>query len=168
MHFAPVLICTRNLAQRIFGGTEKDHKKGTTRLAAKAVNFGIPMGMTNIGLCIELRKNGVDVNEDDAQRWLNETMSLYADVPEVPAEQNCRSSALRVCHGPIRGRRRYIGGIRSWDDAVRSEAERFAFSTPIQAGAQEIMKIADRTGARCTKFERRRRWLTTTRTPPHD
>lgn len=130
------------LAQRIFGGEEKDHKKGTTRLAAKAVNFGIPMGMTNVGLCIELRKNGVDVNEDDAQRWLTETMLLYGSVPVY--QQSKIAQARRYGYvTDLRGRRRYIGGIRSWDDAIRSEAERFAFSTPIQAGAQSIMKRAE-------------------------
>lgn len=130
------------LAQRIFGGEEKDHKKGTTRLAAKAINFGIPMGMTNIGLCLELRKNGVDVNEDDAQRWLDETMALYEDVPRY--QQGKIAEAKRYGFvTDIRGRRRYIGGIRSFDEATRSEAERFAFSTPIQAGAQEIMKEAE-------------------------
>ena len=41
------------------------------------------------------------------------------------------------------GRIRYIGGIRSWDERLRSEAERFAFSTPIQGTAQKIMKEAE-------------------------
>lgn len=130
------------LAQRIFGGEEKDHKKGTTRLAAKAVNFGIPMGMTCVGLCLELRKNGVDVDEDDAQRWLDETMALYTEVPRY--QQGKIAEAKRYGFvTDIRGRRRYIGSIRSFDNATRSEAERFAFSTPIQAGAQEIMKTAE-------------------------
>ena len=100
------------------------------------------MGMTNIGLCIELKKNGVDVSEDDAQRWLDETMKLYAGIPDY--QQYKIAEAKRngfVCD--IVGRRRYIGGIRSFDRAARSEAERFAFSTPIQAGAQEIMKVAE-------------------------
>jgi DNA polymerase I-like protein with 3'-5' exonuclease and polymerase domains len=130
------------LAQRIFGVAPKDQDESRHRLPAKAVNFGIPMGMTCVGLCLELRKNGVDVSEDDAQRWLNETMTLYKEVPVY--QQGKIAEAKRfgfVCD--IRGRRRYVGGIRSYDDATRSEAERFAFSTPIQAGAQEIMKEAE-------------------------
>lgn len=130
------------LAQRIFGVAPKDQDKSKHRLPAKAVNFGIPMGMTNIGLCLELRKNGVDVDEDDAQRWLDETMALYAEVPRY--QQSKIAEAKRYGFvTDLRGRRRYIGGIRSWDDAIRSEAERFAFSTPIQAGAQSIMKRAE-------------------------
>lgn len=130
------------LAQRIFGVAPKDQDESKHRLPAKAVNFGIPMGMTNIGLCLELRKNGVDIGEDDAQRWLTDTMSLYK---EVPAYQQAKIAQARRFGfvTDIRGRRRYIGGIRSYDRALRSEAERFAFSTPIQAGAQEVMKEAE-------------------------
>jgi uracil-DNA glycosylase family 4 len=130
------------LAQRIFGVSPKDQDESKHRLPAKAVNFGIPMGMTEVGLCLELRKNGVDVDEADAKRWLGDTMSLYKRVPEY--QQGKIAEARRYGHvSDIRGRRRYIGGIHAFDDAVRSEAERFAFSTPIQAGAQEIMKEAE-------------------------
>lgn len=131
------------LAVRIFGGTETDHKKGTGRLAAKAINFGIPMGMQAQGLTLQLKKNGlVDIDEDDAQRWLDETAALYTGV--VAYKQACIAEARR--HGFIRclsGRVRYIGGIRSWDKAVKAEAERFSFSTKIQEGAQMIMKKAE-------------------------
>jgi DNA polymerase I-like protein with 3'-5' exonuclease and polymerase domains len=130
------------LAQRIFGVAPKDQDGSKHRLPAKAVNFGIPMGMTNIGLCLELRKNGIDVDEDDAQRWLNETMQLYKEVPTY--QQGKIAEARRYGFvTDIRGRRRYIGGIRSFDRTIQSEAERFAFATPIQAGAQEIMKEAE-------------------------
>jgi DNA polymerase-1 len=131
------------LAVRIFGGKEADHKKGTGRLAAKAINFGIPMGMMAQGLCLQLRKNGlIDVDEDDAQRWLDETAALYKGVQRYKSERIAEARR----HGYVRclsGRVRYIGGIRSWDKAVKAEAERFAFSTPIQEGAQWIMKQAE-------------------------
>ena len=130
------------LAQRIFGGVEADHKKGITRLAAKAINFGLPMGMTNIGLCVELKKNGVDVNEDDAQRWLDETMALYAYVPLYQQEKIAEGRRLGFVTD-ICGRRFYVGGIRSSHKATRAEAERQAGALPIQAGAQEVMKVAE-------------------------
>ncbi len=130
------------LAERIFGVKAKDQDKSKHRLPAKAVNFGIPMGMTNIGLCLELRKNGIDIDEEDAQRWLDETLTLYSQVPIY--QQGKIAEARRygfVCD--LRGRRRYIGGIASPDEGVRAEAERFSFATPIQAGAQSIMKRAE-------------------------
>lgn len=127
------------LAERIFGVPPNLQDKSKHRLPAKAVNFGLPMGMTCKGLTVELRKNGVDIDEDDAQRWIDETMALYSGVPAY--QRACIAEAKR--NGYIRclsGRIRYIGGIKSWDEATRSEAERFSFSTKIQEGAQWIMK----------------------------
>ena len=130
------------LAQRIFGVAPDDQDDSKHRFPAKAINFGLSMGMTNIGLTIELKKNGLDVSEDDAQRWIDGTMSLYAEVPNY--QQYKIAEAKRQGYvTDLVGRRRYIGGIRSFDRAARAEAERFAFSTPIQAGAQEIMKVAE-------------------------
>ena len=147
------------LAQRIFGGSEYDHKKGPTRLAAKAINFGIPMGMTYKGLSVELRKNGVDADEDDAQRWLDETMALYA---RVPLYQD-RMAAEAHRHGCVRclsGRVRYIGGIRSAQRSVHEEARRFAFSTPIQEGATWIAKMAQaRIWTLLENYRKQGRWV---------
>jgi DNA polymerase-1 len=132
------------LAQRIFGGPiEQYMHKCAGRLAAKAINFGIPMGMTNRGLSVELRKNGVEADEDTAQRWLDETLALYTGVAafmEHRKEEARRNGFVRCMSGRIR----YIGGIRSKDDRVREEAERFAFSTPIQESATFIMKQAEK------------------------
>ena len=132
------------LAERIFGVKPKDQDKSKHRLPAKAVNFGIPMGLTSKGLSVELRKNGVDADEDTAQRWLDETLALYTGVACYMEDR--KEEARR--HGFVRclsGRIRYIGGIRSRDDRVREEAERFAFSTPIQESAAFIMKQAEAT-----------------------
>jgi DNA polymerase I-like protein with 3'-5' exonuclease and polymerase domains len=43
----------------------------------------------------------------------------------------------------LSGRIRYIGGIRSKEARIREEAKRFAFSTPIQEGAQFLVKTAE-------------------------
>lgn len=115
--------------------------KGVPVIVGQSVNFGIPMGMTCVGLCLELRKGGMNVDEDDAQRWIDETEAMFAEVPVY--KQRMIAEAER--NGFVRclsGRIRYVGGIRSKDDRVRSEAERFAFSTPIQEGAQWIAKHA--------------------------
>lgn len=131
------------LAQRIFGVAPKDQDKSKHRLPAKAVNFGLAMGMTYKGLAVELRKSGMNISEDDAQRWIDETMGLYKGMPiyqdRMIAEAR-RQGYIRCLSGRIR----YIGGIRSVHEHVRSEAERFAFSTPVQEGAQWIMKQAEK------------------------
>ena len=131
-------------AERIFGVKPKDQDKSKHRLPAKAINFGIPMGMTCHGLSVELRKNGVGADEETAQRWLDETLGLYQGVAaymEQRKDEARRNGFVRCLSGRIR----YIGGIRSRDDRIREEAERFAFSTPIQESATWIMKQAEAT-----------------------
>ncbi len=137
------------LAQRIFGGNVKDYSKPFRdkeaergRLAAKAINFGIPMGMTPVGLSVQLRKNGVEADEDTASRWLQDTLSLYSGVVDYmeAKEREARQNGFVRC---LSGRIRYIGGIRSKKERIREEARRFAFSTPIQESAQFAMKWAE-------------------------
>ncbi len=129
-------------AERIFGVRPALQDKHRHRLPAKAINFGIPMGMTCRGLSVELRKNGVDADEDTAQRWLDETLGLYSGVQRYMDERiaEVRRNGYVRC---LSGRIRYIGGIRSRDERVREEAGRFAFSTPIQESATYIMKQAE-------------------------
>jgi len=131
------------LAQRIFGGNVEQYMhKCAGRLAAKAINFGIPMGMQCKGLSVELRKNGVEADEETAQQWLDETLGLYTGVKRYMDERiaEARRSGFVRC---LSGRIRYIGGIRSHNERIRAEAERFAFSTPIQESATFIMKQAE-------------------------
>lgn len=102
------------------------------------------MGMSNRGLSVELRKNGVEADETTAQQWLDETMALYKGVAAYMDHQKAeaRRNGFIRC---LSGRVRYIGGIRSRDERTREEAERFSFSTPIQEGASMLMKKAEAT-----------------------
>lgn len=127
------------LAQRIFGVPPHLQDKSKHRLPAKAINFGIPMGMTEKGLTVELRKNGLMVSESEAKAWLDETLDTYRGVrtyQQAKIAEARRNGYIRCLSGRIR----YIGGIKSPHPEIREEAERFAFSTPIQEGAQLVMK----------------------------
>lgn len=126
------------MAERVLGKKPKDQTSGD-RTAAKAINFGYWMGQTAIGLTLELRKGGLQVNEDDAQRWIDEADALYTGAVRYKAHcvEEARKNGYIRC---LSGRIRYIGGIRSRDERVRAEAERFAFSTPVQEGAQFLAK----------------------------
>ena len=130
------------LAHMVFGIPPSRQDDSKHRLPAKTHNFGLAMGMTCHGLMIELRKNGVDVDEEGAQEWIDASNKLYKKVPHYKAEKiaEARRNGLVRC---LSGRIRYIGGIRSRDERLRAEAERFAFSTPIQEGAQRSMKEAE-------------------------
>jgi uracil-DNA glycosylase family 4 len=130
------------LAHMVFGIQPSNQDDSKHRLPAKTHNFGLAMGITCHGLMIELRKNGVEVDEDGAQEWIDASNKLYKKVPHYKAEKiaEARRNGFVRC---LSGRIRYIGGIRSRDERLRAEAERFAFSTPIQEGAQRSMKEAE-------------------------
>jgi len=130
------------LAHMVFGLQPSQQDEHKHRYPSKTHNFMIAMGGTCHGLMIQLRKNGVEVDESGAQEWIDASNTLYARVPMYKAEKIAEAKR----NGFVRdlgGRVRYIGGIRNKDDRVRSEAERFSFSTPIQASAQWIMKQAE-------------------------
>lgn len=112
---------------------------GIPLICGQSINFGYWMGQTAKGLQVELRKNGIESSESDAQLWLDEADALYVG---AIAYKTAKIAEVEK-YGYTRcmdGRIRYIGGIWSKDERVREEAERFAFSTPIQAGAQTVMK----------------------------
>lgn len=130
------------LAHRVFGLMPSQQDKSQHRLPAKSCNFGLAMGMQAQGLCLQLRKNGLLVDEDDAQEWIDGTNVLYKEVPRYKERMiaEARRTGMVRCRS---GRIRYIGGMHSWDRAVKAEAERFSFSTPIQEYAQYIMKSTE-------------------------
>ena len=127
------------LAERIFGVPPIQQDKHKHRYPVKEVNFGLPNGMGAHGLTLALRAKGVMLDEDDAQRWIDETMALYEGVAayQTRLKEEARRTGTVRCES---GRIRYIGGIHSTDDRIREEAERLAFSMPIGEGAQWIMK----------------------------
>lgn len=132
------------------------HVTKAQRFAAKAVNFGILMGITEFGLLDQLHKNGqlhwriaaepgrVDppgtlYTADLLAQW----RSTYAVAWEYI--QSKHREARR--YGFVRdyfGRIRWLEGIHSTDDYIRAEAERMAQSTPTQSGAQGVIKRAMR------------------------
>lgn len=130
------------LAQRIFGVPKKDQTSGQ-RTSAKAINFGFWMGQTEYGLCAELNKNGVSVSVDDAKIWLDEANRTYQGAQAYKDAMVAQAEHNGYIRCPLSGRIRYIGGIRSNDEYVRAEAERFSYSTPIQETAQYLMKRAE-------------------------
>jgi len=114
----------------------KDHE----RFAAKAVNFGILMGMTSVGLTAQFHKNGQrQWTEDDCDRLLKEYFKLYSGVKAYVSGKHAEARRF----GYVRdmwGRVRYLAGVHSPDRQIREEALRQAQATPIQSGAQGIIK----------------------------
>jgi uracil-DNA glycosylase family 4 len=126
-------------ASRIFG-IPIDRVKGEQRFAAKAVNFGILMGMTRVGLRSQFHKNGQrQWTEEDCQKLLDEYFRIYTGVAAYVSGKHAEARR----YGYVRdmwGRIRYLAGVHSPDARIREEALRQAQATPIQSGAQGIIK----------------------------
>ncbi len=118
----------------------KTGEGGDQRFAAKAVNFGILMGITAYGLLDQFHKNGqLHYTLDDCEALLREWFKLY---PAAKTYIEAKHAEARR-YGYVRdmwGRVRWLEGIHSFDDYIRQEAERQAQATPTQSGAQGIMK----------------------------
>lgn len=120
------------------------HKSQVSKLqrdAAKRTGFGVITGIQAPGLVDQMRLQGVIIPEEEATKWIKD----YLDsCPRVRDYMNaCANEAWKF--GYVRdwaGRLRYLPGIHSPYKHVRAEASRQSHSHKIQAGAQEIMKIA--------------------------
>lgn len=110
------------------------------RFGQKAVNFGVLMGITEHGLLDQYHKAGLThYTLEDMVRYLAEWFASYPNAK--PWIESKHAEARR--YGFVRdmwGRLRYIPGVRALDPYVRSAAERDAQSTPIQSGAQGLVK----------------------------
>jgi uracil-DNA glycosylase family 4 len=110
------------------------------RFAAKAVNFGILMGITEYGLLDQFHKNG-------QLQW---TLDMCAEL--LREWSRARKEAARYImgkhaearkYGYVRdwaGRVRWLEGVHSVDPYIQAEALRQAQATPTQSGAQAVMK----------------------------
>jgi DNA polymerase-1 len=112
------------------------------RFGAKAINFGILMGITGVGLMEQFHKHGLytmtaEACNDLISQWYRTYRGCLTYV------EHKRAEARR--YGYVTdgwGLRRTIPGIWAVDKKTRARAERQAQATPIQAGAQGLMKRA--------------------------
>lgn len=111
------------------------------RYSQKKVNFAIPMGTTQFGLCESYHQDGF-VDKTPPQ-CLEELEAWYADYSGATAYISSKHAEARR-HGFVRtwtGRLRYLEGVRSMDKYAVAEALRQAQATPIQGGARDIVKM---------------------------
>jgi uracil-DNA glycosylase family 4 len=112
------------------------------RFTAKAVNFGILMGMTPFGLLDQLHKEGLlETTLLDTEQRLQQWHATYPQGSRYIDRKHAEARQF----GFVRdrwGRMRWLEGIHSPDKYIAAEAERMAQSTPTQSGAQGIIKRA--------------------------
>lgn len=145
---------------RIFGGKPDDYKssKNPKRVAAKAVNFSIPMGTTEFGLAEQMRKNKYPFPElaghtyptrkkrlaaeaEVCRAWIDEIIKFWA-IDGYISEQH----AMARSHGYVQcrwGRKRFLPSVLSPNERIREAAKREAQAFGPQAGARGFMKTIE-------------------------
>ncbi len=147
-------------ASMIFGKPIDQIDKKVERFAAKAVNFGILMGITAWGLLDQFLKNGstrgserrynkiTEQWEDRVIPWDLDACQALLDkwhlaYPQASAYITAKheEAARRGYVRSLLGRCHFIEDIDSEIEYFREEAKRQAQARPIQGGAQEIVRI---------------------------
>ncbi len=106
------------------------------RSKAKAVNYGIPYGLSATGLSQQLRCSMKEARELMAQHRVS-----FPGVHRFLSEQVEEARA----HGyaaTLWGRRRYLPDLNARNRMVRSAAERVAVNMPIQGTQADMIKLA--------------------------
>jgi DNA polymerase-1 len=125
----------RATAAQVFG-IAPDAVTPTIRNRAKAINFGIPYGLSGFGLAQQL-----GIEKSEAQAYIDAYFAKYSGVHrwlEATKEQARRDQ--KVC--TLFGRVRPIPDISSKNFNARGFAERTAVNTPLQGTAADLIKLA--------------------------
>lgn len=117
-------------------GVELKFVTNKQRSAAKEVNFGMVYGITAHGLAAK-----IGGSEAQSAALMQKFLNRYPGVKKFQQEAIRLARARGYAETPT-GRRRRILYIRSGNDARRSQAERQAVNTPIQAFSADIIKRA--------------------------
>jgi len=125
----------RATASRILG-KPFDEISSEERGLGKTVNFAILFGQTPYGLSRLLK-----ISSEIAKKYIDEYFDTYKGVAEYI--EKAKESALKYGYvQSMLGRTRYISGLSSRNQNIRSAAIREAVNMPIQGGEADIMKLA--------------------------
>ena len=109
------------------------------RFAAKAVNFGILMGISEHGLVEQFHRQGQLWTIEQCRDLLTDWHRAYPQASRYIAAKHAEARRYGYVTD-LFGRRRYLEGVHSTDALIQAEALRQAQATPIQSGAQGIEK----------------------------
>lgn len=142
-------------ASKVFGIPPGVKEAPAQRVAAKAVNFGIPMGLTEVGLAEQMRRHhypfpelkGQTFTNTDAHRkaqaevcrsWIK---AVIADWGIAGYIDDCHAEARRFGYIRSRGGRiRFLPSVLSPNKQIRQAAQRDAQAYGPQAGCRFYMK----------------------------
>ena len=106
------------------------------RRNAKAVNFGIVYGITNVGLA-----QNTGLSRSEAQEYIRKYFEIYPAVKEY-MDQNVQFAKKFVYVQTIFNRRRKIPELKADNHQARMFGERAAKNMPLQGSASDIIKLA--------------------------
>jgi DNA polymerase-1 len=110
------------------------------RFTAKAVNFGILMGITGNGLAGQLLKNGMQTTVEACDAFIDEWMKGYPGCAQYIEGKHLEAKRYGYVTN-WRGRRRWLPAANSPNEQIQAEALRQAQATPIQSGAADIFRL---------------------------
>ena len=125
----------RHTASLIFQVAE-DAVSPEMRDTAKRINFGIVYGMSSFGLARDL-----EIAPLEAQNFIDSYFLRYPGVKDF-IEKQIKQVRISGYVQTLLGRRRYLPGIGSSNNALASFAERQAVNSPIQGSAADLIKLA--------------------------
>lgn len=112
------------------------------RMVAKSITFLILYGGGALRLRAELKLQGIEVSEAEAQSYIDAYLTVaYPGIQDYMFEQHAHARRYGYVED-IFGWRRYLPGVHSAINGVRAEAERMAVNAPSQSMAGGIMKLA--------------------------
>ena len=106
------------------------------RRLAKAVNFGIPYGISPQGLA-----QGMGVAVAEARRYMEAYFQRFPGVRDYMEEVVAKAREVGYVT-TLLGRRRPLPDLHARSRQVREFAQRTAIHTPIQGSAADIIKLA--------------------------
>lgn len=138
-----------NTAVSIYRCSEADITKDR-RVIAKRVNFGIPYGISDIGLCELLFDEGIIISRQEAAEYISNWLKSYKYVNQWINDIKSDVQTTHVVVSPF-GRKRHFEYITREN---LSEVQRMAINFPIQSGANDVTYMAlSRVGPRFDRGE---------------
>ena len=123
-------------ARAVFGIPEQEKVSAEMRRRAKAVNFGILYGISEVGL-----SQSAGMSRADAKTFIAEYLARFPKVKSYidGALERARNDGFVTT---LLGRRRYLPDLRSRVYPLRAAAERMAINAPAQGSAADLIKLA--------------------------
>ena len=116
--------------------------KDKHRRPAKTVNFGIPYGITAMGLFATMQKEGATGwTEASCQDLIDRWFKVRPKVRDFMDEQKAHARRYGYVVDMF-GRRRLTPEVHSSSKKIQEEGMRYAMNQPIQSGAQGVIKLA--------------------------